>query len=324
MIRRLLIVVFALSMFSIDLTYCQLIEKRSVITTDYLIYLPEQYTSDTLKKWPLLIYLYGGLGESSIAGLKKDYFPSRILSGKEYPFVIVTPLKNTRLWNVDILKFLLSDVLTDYRIEENKIYLSGHSMGGHASWEWAFNSPDRFAAIIPVSGCSSESNITNPWKLRNLPIWIFHGEADEIVEIDCNQRIFDALQSYGGKPKFTKYPGVGHDTWEQTYKNEEIYQWLLQQDRRNNVPKPKELSKRNLSKFSGTYLIDRDTAEIIPENGKLSLTLNKKYNRKLVAESDSIFFFENSPSLGIHFIGEKQVTGFKLLSDKIKFATKVD
>ncbi len=311
-------------MFSKNLTYCQLIEKQSVITTDYLIYLPQKYSSDTLKSWPLLMYLYGGLGESSIEGLKMDFFPSKIISGKEYPFVIVTPLKNTRLWNVDILNFLLNDILENYRIEENKIYLSGHSMGGYASWEWAFNSPDRFAAIIPVSGCSTENNIANPWKLRNLAIWIFHGDADQIVEIDCNQRIFDKLKSYGANPKFTKYPGVGHDTWEQTYNNEEIYQWLLPQDRRNNVPEPIELTNSTLDKFAGRYLIDRDTAEIIPENGKLSLTLNKKYNRKLIAESDSIFFFENSPFLGIQFIEEKHVTGFRLLADKIKIATRLD
>jgi len=88
--------------------------------------------------------------------------------------------------------------------------------------------PELFAAIAPISGGGSPDLAST---LKDVPVWAFHGAEDEIVKLEAGQRMVDALRACGGNVRFTVYPGVGHDSWTQTYGNPELYQWFLQHRR---------------------------------------------------------------------------------------------
>lgn len=98
-------------------------------------------------------------------------------------------------------------------------------MGGHGAWILAETYPDRFAAIAAVCGWGDPSKVES---IKNIPVWAFHGDKDDIVPIKYEQKIVDALRECGGNVKFTIYPGVDHNAWDLTYYNPELYTWFLQ------------------------------------------------------------------------------------------------
>ena len=107
----------------------------------------------------------------------------------------------------------------------------GLSMGGFGSWSLAAKEPNLFAAVAPVCGGGDPRTAQ---KLKDLPIWAFHGDADRVVPISASQKMVDAVKEAGGnRIKFTVYEGVGHDSWTTTYANQEFYDWLLTQRRSN-------------------------------------------------------------------------------------------
>ena len=117
--------IFLFSLMAIQLGRCQQLEKTSFVKTEYLVNLPVNYEGDRSKKWPLMIYLHGGLQSPTINGLKQDFLPYQMNHGMELPFIVVSPLCNTGLWNVGILNFLLEDVLAAFRVDEDKVFLTG-------------------------------------------------------------------------------------------------------------------------------------------------------------------------------------------------------
>ncbi len=304
----------------------QQIEQQSVINTDYLIYFPPGYNTDPDKKWPMLIYLHGaGLMDRSIAGLKNDCLPYYLEHDKVLPFIVVSPVCKTNGWNVTILNFLLEDVVHKFRVNEDKIYVTGHSMGGFGTWDWAMMNPEKFAAIVPVSGCSNSRDDISAWRLRNMPVWVFHGETDNIVGIQCNTEMVNELRKFSQKVKFTVYPGRGHDTWEQTYNNDEMFRWLAEQDRKNNIPVPLALDKKIYENYSGQYLIDKDTLTIGYTGKKLFLKPSGGKQIDLLPESELIFSFELNPVIGIMFQKEKdKITGFIILEKGKRFAARIN
>jgi hypothetical protein len=310
---------------SIKQVSAQQIEQQSIIETDYLIYFPPGYKSEPGKKWPLLIYLHGaGLMDRSIGGLKNDYMPWHLEHDKVLPFVVVSPVCKTNGWNVTILNFLLEDILHKFNIDEDKVCLTGHSMGGFGTWEWAVMNPEKFAAIAPVSGCSNSIDYISAWKLRNTPIWVFHGETDKIVGIQCNIDMVNELRKFSNKVKFTVYPGRGHDTWEQTYTNDDLFKWMLQQDRKNNGPVPVNSDKAIYKSYPGQYLFNGDTLKIGFNGKKYILQPPDGEQISLVPESEFVFSFEVDPHIGILFQWEQdEVTGFSILDKGRSFATRL-
>jgi len=310
---------------SINPVNAQQTEQQAVIKTDYLIYLPPDYNADPDKKWPMMIYLHGaGLMDRSIAGLKNDYIPWHLDHDKVLPFIVVSPVCKTNGWDVTILNFLLEDVIHKFNVDEDKIYLTGHSMGGFGTWDWVMMNPDKFAAIVPVSGCSRSRDNISAWKLRNMPVWVFHGETDNIVGIQCNTEMVNELRKFSQKVKFTVYPKRGHDTWEQTYTNDEMFKWLAEQDRKNNIPVAVNLDEKIYKSYSGRYLIEKDTLTIGYAGKKLFVQPSGGRQRNLVPESELIFSFEGNPFFGIMFQKENdKITGFNILDNTKKFAGRI-
>lgn len=202
-------------------------------TFSFLLYLPKDY--DAQERWPLLLFLHGAGERGNDLELVKMHGPPRLLKeGKEFPFLVVSPqCPETGDWKVnhwrpETLLALLDQIVARYKVDSDRVYVTGLSMGGFGVWALAAQAPERLAAIVPICGGGDPA-----WaaRLARLPIWAFHGAQDSVVPLAGSQRMIDAVRSQGGEVKFTIYPGVDHDSWTETYANPKLYEWLLQQRR---------------------------------------------------------------------------------------------
>jgi len=128
-----------------------------------------------------------------------------------------------------VLSGLLDEVEKKYPVDKSRVYLTGLSMGGYGAWALAAYEPNRFAAVAPICGGGEPEDAR---KLVGTPVWAFHGDRDTSVDVAKGQAMIDNLRAAGGTPKFTVYEGVGHDSWTQTYENNELYEWLFSQKRK--------------------------------------------------------------------------------------------
>lgn len=194
----------------------------------YLVHLPEDYDADSGRGWPLVLFLHGaGERGSDLDSATVHGLPKLAEAGHEFPFVIATPqCPESSQWVAELttLAGLLDDVAADYRIDPSRVYATGLSMGGFGTWSLAVRYPERFAAIAPVCGGLWLQDVA---PIRHLPVWAFHGEEDNTVPIELTEEIVAGLEALGADVRFTRYEGVGHDSWTRTYDNPDLYTWLL-------------------------------------------------------------------------------------------------
>jgi predicted peptidase len=203
------------------------------VKLNYLLYLPEGYqTSD--KPWPMILFLHGA-GESGqdLSKVKMHGPPKLIAGGKAFPFIVVSPQSQGMGWNAEALNSLIDEVESKYRVDKDRVYLTGLSMGGGGTWALAAAHPERFAAIAPICGAlrTSDGGKSMAVKIKDLPIWVFHGAKDPTVPIARSEEMVKALKELGSDVKFTVYPEAKHDSWTETYDNPELYSWFLSHKR---------------------------------------------------------------------------------------------
>ncbi len=199
----------------------------------YIIYTPSDYRSDTIKSYPLIIYLHGGSHRGS--DLKQLYgygIPDQIYRGREFPFIIAAPQCPLLLrWSTDNwFENFFSEITSKYRIDNNRVYLTGVSLGGSGTWYLAIKYPEKFAAIAPMCGFTSHIKYIydNAQNLADIPIWAFHGETDLTVPVEETDRMIEKLKNKNNKIKYTRMPGVGHWVHWLVYPEQELYDWFLE------------------------------------------------------------------------------------------------
>lgn len=195
----------------------------------YLLYLPDNYGAQ--KRWPLVLFLHGsGERGDRIDRVKKHGPPKLVAAGERFPFILVSPqCPMDHRWDVRQLGSLLNQLEAKYKVDRDRIYVTGLSMGATGTWALIASDPDRFAAIAPVCGRGDPETTKS---FATTPTWVFHGAKDPTVPISESQRMVDALKVAGGKPKFTVYPNAKHDSWTAAYSSSEFYDWLLSQKRK--------------------------------------------------------------------------------------------
>lgn len=206
-------------------------EIKKTLEIDYLLYLPEDYASSD-KQWPLMLFLHGAGERGDDVNEVKMHGPPKLIAeeNKEFPFVIVSPqCPEGTVWTSDTqtetLDALLKYITSHYRIDEDRVYLTGLSMGGYGTWRLACDYPHRFAAIAPICGGGDPRRVEN---IKHLPVWVFHGAKDPVVSPEESKEMVEALKKVGGNVKFTLYPDATHNSWSKTYENPELYEWLLE------------------------------------------------------------------------------------------------
>jgi predicted peptidase len=197
----------------------------------YVLFVPPDYKGD--KPFPLILFLHGA-GETGKDGHKQATVglgPAIKKQEKSFPFIVIFPQSQQRTWQagtpdgqraIDIL----NEVEKEFRVDPKRVYLSGLSMGGFGTWSIAAKYPDRWAAIVPVCG---GGNPAKAEAIKDIPCWCFHGDQDRPVPVERSRQMIKALETAGAKPKYTEYPGVGHNSWDKAYGTPELYEWLLQQ-----------------------------------------------------------------------------------------------
>jgi predicted peptidase len=207
------------------------LDVKVQVTLDYLLYLPTHY--DQQDSWPLLLFLHGAGERGEDLELVKRHGPPKLIEqGKPFPFIVVSPqCPKDGSWSTKPLELtaLLDDIAAKYKVDRDRVYLTGLSMGGFGTWLLAGYAPERFAAILPICG---GGEVFSTRRLTHMPVWVFHGAKDPVVPLKRSEEMVDALKKNNPNVKFTIYPDANHDSWTATYDNPEVYKWLLEQKRK--------------------------------------------------------------------------------------------
>jgi predicted esterase len=205
---------------------------------NYLMYIPGEYGANPGQKWPLLLYLHGMTRvNTSVNVLRNDYPLNTLADQDDFPFIVVAPqgTGEYEFWATDemvsAIMTLLDEIQGVLAVDTSRIYLTGVSAGGNGTWEIGVRHPERFAALAPIMGYydwpyTVPENICD---LVDVPVWAFHGAKDELIPLDAEQSLVDALESCGGDVQFTVFPDVGHDLDAERVYTSELYVWLLEQ-----------------------------------------------------------------------------------------------
>jgi predicted peptidase len=214
----------------------------------YLLLKPRGYEPAT--QYPLVLF-YHGAGERGNDNQSQwkngvEIFSSPENRGKFPCFVIAPQCPQDKQW-VDVpwaaesevqpadpspqMKMsleILDAIQKEFSIDGKRLYVVGLSMGGYATWDVTTRFPQRFAAAVPICGGGDE---TQAPKIKDLPIWAFHGAVDPVVKTIRTRNMIAAIKAAGGNPKYTEYPGVGHDSWNNAFKEPDLLPWLFAQKR---------------------------------------------------------------------------------------------
>jgi predicted peptidase len=220
----------------------------------YRLMLPANY--NCCQSYPLVVFLHGAgeRGDDNVAQLvhgMKDFASDE--NRAKYPCIVFAPqCPKEQSWAKIDLKIpkhtmtpeptgptkqvlcALAALQTEYNVDRTRIYLTGLSMGGFGTWDLIQRYPGTFAAAIPICGGGDEAQAA---RLIHVPLWAFHGSEDKGVVPERSRDMIAAVKQAGGKPRYTEYDGVGHDSWTATYADPKVMEWLFSQ-RLTNCPCP--------------------------------------------------------------------------------------
>ncbi len=201
---------------------------QSSYQLSYLVQFPAGYEANPTEKYPVILFLHGSGERGDSIELVKAWGPPRIAEDKGLPFIVVSPQcpKDTR-WIALLLPLrdLLEEIIHKYPVDTTRIYLTGLSMGGFGTFALAQAYPEYFAAIAPVCGGGTPGMVKFS---KNLPTWVFHGDADSVVVPENSKLMVEALKKAGAEVKFTLYPGIDHFSWIPAYSDSGLFDWFLE------------------------------------------------------------------------------------------------
>ncbi|GAA4430987.1 dienelactone hydrolase family protein [Bremerella cremea] len=202
----------------------------------FLLYLPKGYEEQ--EHWPLVLFLHGaGERGDDLSKVKKHGPPKLVENGQEFPFIMIAPqCPQGTWWITEDLVALMDHIVEIHNVDESRVYVTGLSMGGRGTWQVAGAMSDKLAAIAPICGPSQVEVVE---KIVNIPTWVFHGAKDPVVKVSQSEEMVKLLKEKGGNPKLTIYPEALHDSWTETYDNEEVFKWLLS----HQLPKKEDEAK---------------------------------------------------------------------------------
>jgi predicted peptidase len=221
------------------------------VTYKYQVFVPVNWSKNV--KWPVILFLHG-YGEEGDDGLLQTEVGLGTAIRRHvdrFPFVVVIPQCRKQDWwtspamEAQALK-ALDQTMKEFKGDPQRVYLTGLSMGGFGTWGFASEHPGKFAAIAPVCGGirlahgsempkyrdvddSADPYAATAQKLGKTPVWVFHGDADPAVPVTESRKMVEALKAAGGNVRYTEYPGVKHNSWDNAYSEPELFPWLLAQ-----------------------------------------------------------------------------------------------
>lgn len=218
----------------------------------YQVYVPADY--HTKSSWPAILFLHGAgeRGDDGLLPTNVGLGPAIRQNPSRYPAIAVFPqVPRDSQWvgaPGDMAVVALQQTMREFKVDAKRIYLTGLSMGGHGTWYVAYRHPELFAAVVPICGWVREFERfrgsvpvvpgdsaavmrTLAQRLAKVPIWIFHGEIDPVVDVNGSREPFNALQAASADVRYTELLGVNHNSWDAAYASEEFTRWLFAQRR---------------------------------------------------------------------------------------------
>jgi len=219
----------------------------------YQVYVPANYAAQP--SWPAILFLHGA-GERGSDGLLQTSVglaPAIRQNPSRYPAIVVFPQSpRDSLWvgtPADMAVAALQQTMREFHVDPKRVYLTGLSMGGNGTWYIAYRHPELFAAVVPICGwirdfpqfrgsqpvVPGDSAQIMPLlvqKLGKTPIWIFHGEVDQVVNVNGSREPAAALKAAGADVHYTEMLGLNHNSWDAAYGSDEFVKWLFAQQRR--------------------------------------------------------------------------------------------
>ena len=219
----------------------------------YQVYVPADYASKPT--WPAILFLHGA-GERGTDGLVQTNVGLGAAirqNASRYPAIVVFPqVPPDSQWvgtPADMAVAALQQTMREFHVDASRVYLTGLSMGGHGTWYIAYRHAELFAAIVPICGWvrdfpmfrgsvpvvpgdSASVMTTLAQHLGKVPIWIFHGEVDQVVNVNGSREPAAALKAAGANVQYTELLGLNHNSWDAAYGSDEFVRWLFAQQRR--------------------------------------------------------------------------------------------
>ncbi|HSR54472.1 MAG TPA: prolyl oligopeptidase family serine peptidase [Acidobacteriota bacterium] len=239
-----------------DLTFAPRTAEVEGQEFSYRVFIPSDWTAE--KQWPVILFLHGAgeRGSDNSGQLAVGLGPMIEKHKDTFPAVVVmpqTPRQRGAWWGAPEIEAqvlaALDHSMREFNGDPDRVYLTGLSMGGYGTWALAYKHPDRFAALAPVCGGVKPPGFMTPpdWHpasvapddpyaetarvIKDIPVWIFHGGADRLVPANESRLMHEALETAGAQVRYSEYAGVGHNSWDQAYSEDEFLTWLLSQKR---------------------------------------------------------------------------------------------
>ena len=238
----LLVALVVMARFSIAQDFVEFDKLTHQTPNDTLLYRllkPKEVKEN--QRYPLVLFLHGSdeRGNDNVKNLK--YISDLFLQEKnrnDFPcYVIVPQCPTSENWTypdwyrepreptITVVK-LIDSLANLSHIDKTRIYITGLSMGGYATWYLLTRYPDKFAAAIPICGGGDVNQASN---FMHVPIWAFHGAKDDRVDPEESRKMIKALKKVGGKPTYTEYKKTGHDSWTKAFQEPTLLPWLFNQ-----------------------------------------------------------------------------------------------
>lgn len=197
----------------------------------YTLFVPTEYNGQ--QSYPLLVYLHG-FGDRGVDGGKPvTNGPGPFIKEREKTFdmLVLFPQSETGYWEADTadgqrVMAILENVIREYAVDRQRVYLTGMSRGGFGVWSLAAHYPQKWAAIVPICGGGDPQRAET---IRDIPCWCFHGANDNVIDVGQSRRMIEALLAAGASPRYTEYPEIGHACAGRAYATPELWQWLRRQ-----------------------------------------------------------------------------------------------
>lgn len=208
--------------------------KTVIVTNNELGYILHK-PANTKEQKPLIVFISGDGEKGTDLEKVKINGPLKYLKTHELDTYVLAPqCKEEEKWSIESIYELILKVQKENKIDSSRIYVTGLSSGGWAAWNLGLSYPDKFAAIVPISGFVDLIELESACKIANTPTRIFHGLLDDVVKVDYAIAIYKELKKCNAKDvQLTIFDDAGHDSWTRVYDNPEIYEWMFKQIKLN-------------------------------------------------------------------------------------------
>ena len=201
----------------------EIVQKRELA---YALHIPK----NTKEKKPLIVFLHGSSEKGTDIKKVKAHGPFKYLKSNELDAYVLAPqCPENEYWSEEVLYRLILKIQKENNIDSNRIYLTGLSMGAWGAWNLAFAHPETFAALVPIAGYVDRIPMIENCKIKAIPIRIFHGLLDDVVNVDYSITMYKKLKTCNTNVELTIFDDANNDSWSRVYDNQKIYDWMFQQ-----------------------------------------------------------------------------------------------